>query len=320
MGNFIKTGMNVLLKPFGFILQEREREWEREAYARLYESRIQYASKPAAYPAEGIVFSRDRALQLHALLSSYLEKVASPVPLHILYHPSTSSHQRAYDELIKIFPDKFSFVKQSSDASFRNDLIKMLDSIQAPKTFFLVDDIVFIENLDMRDFTKFDTDKIVPSLRMGLNLKRCYPLRKDQPLPGMTNDVSKDEDKIYWRWNEGMYDWCYPLSVDGHLFSTQEIGAMTTLISFSAPNTYEDQLQKFRRFFLLRKGAGYKKSKIVNIPCNKVQRENKNISGNTHPDFLLAQWIKGYQMDYQRLYGFPNVSAHQEIPFEFIKR
>jgi hypothetical protein len=161
---------------------------------------------------------------------------------------------------------------------------------------------------------------MVPSLRMGLNLTKCYPLQKEQPLPKLITHTDSYEDKIFWKWDQGTYDWAYPLSVDGHFFSTQEIVAMTKLIQFSAPNTYEDQLQKFRRFFMFRKGVGYKKSRIVNIPCNKVQKENKNIYGNTHQDDLLEEWHNGYQMDYRSWYGFPNISAHQEISFEFIKR
>ena len=320
MNKFIHSNINFLLKRFGLILQKSEDEWERNAFAKLYESRITHVAGSSVHPAEGIVFSRDRALQLHALLCSYSEKVVSPVPLHILYHTSTPAHQRAYEEVMKIFSDKFSFIKQSSNNSFRDNLITLLDSVLAPKVFFLVDDVLFIENFDMGDFEKFDTDKIVPSLRMGLNLERSYTVQKEQPLPELISCAGSDEDKIFWKWDQGANDWFYPLSVDGHFFSTQEIIAMTKLIHFSAPNTYEDQLQKFRRFFLFRMGVGYKKSKIVNIPCNKVQKENKNIYGNIHQDFLLEQWLKGYQMDYRSLYGFSNTSAHQEIPFEFIKR
>jgi hypothetical protein len=320
MNKFINSSINFLLKRFDLILQKSEDEWERNAFAKLYESRITHVAGSSVHPAEGIVFSRDRALQLHALLCSYSEKVVSPVPLHILYHTSTPAHQRAYEEVMKIFSDKFSFIKQSSNNSFRDNLITLLDSVLAPKVFFLVDDVLFIENFDMGDFEKFDTDKIVPSLRMGLNLERSYTVQKEQPLPELISCAGSDEDKIFWKWDQGANDWFYPLSVDGHFFSTQEIIAMTKLIHFSAPNTYEDQLQKFRRFFLFRMGVGYKKSKIVNIPCNKVQKENKNIYGNIHQDFLLEQWLKGYQMDYRSLYGFSNTSAHQEIPFEFIKR
>ena len=120
----------------------------------------------------------------------------------------------------------------------------------APKVFFLVDDVLFIDNFDMCDFAKFDTDKMVPSLRMGLNLEKSYTVQKEQPLPELLSYPGSEEDKIFWKWNLGAHDWSYPLSVDGHFFSTQEIIAMTKLIRFSAPNTYEDQLQKFRRFFL----------------------------------------------------------------------
>jgi len=320
MNKLIRSNINFLLKRFGLILQKSEDEWERDAFAKLYESHITAVPKSSLDPAEAIVFSKDRALQLHALLASYSEQVSSPIPLHILYQTSTPLHQKAYEEVMEIFSDKFSFIQQSSSNSFRDDLINLLDSVLTPKIFFLVDDILFIDKFNVSDFARFDTDKIVPSLRMGLNLRKCYTIQKEQPLPEFVPYAGGDEDKVFWQWDQGVYDWSYPLSVDGHLFSTQEITMMTKLIRFSAPNTYEDQLQKFRRFFLIRMGAGYKKSKIVNIPCNKVQKENKNICGNTHQDYLLEQWLKGNQMNYQSLYGFSNTSAHQEMPFELIKR
>jgi hypothetical protein len=313
--------INYVLEKFGLTLQKLEKMWEREAFAKLYESRIKHISLSSRHPAECIVFSKDRALQLHALISSYLEKVASPVPIHILYHTSTPSHQKAYEEVVEIFPNNnISFTKQDSDNSFRNNLISLLKSVHSEKIFFLVDDVLFIEDFDIKDFVKFDTDKFVPTLRMGLNLKKCYTVQKDQPLPELISDIVKDKDKITWQWDQGVYDWSYPLSLDGHFFSTQEIATMIELTKFSAPNTLEDQLQKFRRFFMFRKGIAYKKARIVNIPCNKVQIENKNLCGDLHQDFLLEQWQQGYQMDFRGLYGFINESAHQEIPFRFIKR
>jgi len=313
--------INYMLKKLGLTLQKLEKMWEREAFAKLYESRIKYIPLSSRHPAECIVFSKDRALQLHALISSYLEKVASPVPLHILYQTSTPSHQKAYEEVVEIFPNNnISFTKQDSDDSFRNNLISLLKSVHSEKIFFLVDDVLFIEDFDIEDFVKFDTDKFVPTLRMGLNLKKCYTVQKEQPLPELIPATIKDKDKITWKWDQGIYDWCYPISLDGHFFSTNEITTMIQLLDFSAPNTLEDQLQKFRRFFLFRLGVAYKKSKIVNVPCNKVQIENKNLYGDLHQDFLLEQWQQGYQMDFRSLYGFMNESAHQEIPFRFIKR
>jgi len=321
MKKYIISTLNLILNKFGLALQNREEKWERHVYAKLYESRLKYVPDSSTHPAEAIAFSKDRALQLHALISSYLEKVALPVPVYILYQTSTPFHQKAYDEVIEIFSkNNISFKKQNSGKSFRSDLILLLQSVHAEKIFFLVDDVLFIENFDIEDFVKFDTDKFVPTLRMGHNLNKCYTVQENQPLPELMPDIIKDKDKITWQWDRGIHDWSYPLSLDGHFYSTQEIKAMIPLINFSAPNTLEDQLQHFRRFFLFRKGVAFNKSRIVNIPCNKVQKENKNIHGNQHQDFLLEQWQKGYQMDYRQLYGFNNTSAHQEISFSFKKR
>jgi len=321
MKKHIFSIINFILNKFGLTLLNYEEKWERHVYAELYESRIKYVPDSSIHPAVCIAFSKDRALQLHALISSYLEKVSSSVPVYILYQTSTPSHQKAYDEVIEIFSrNNISFKKQDSHNSFRNDLILILKSVHSEKIFFLVDDVLFIEDFDIEDFVKFDTDKFVPTLRMGLNLNKCYTIQRNQQLPELMPDIIKDESKIIWQWDRGVFDWSYPLSLDGHFFSAQEIKTMIQMIDFSAPNTLEDQLQHFRRFFMFRKGVAYNKSRILNIPCNKVQNERKNIHGNRHQDFLLAQWQKGYQMDYRQLYGFNNTSAHQEISFSFKNR
>ncbi len=88
---------------------------------------------------------------------------------------------------------------------------------------------------------------------------------------------------------------------------------MAALISFDAPNSFENQLQIFRPWFLNRYGIGYKKSKIMNIPCNRVQTEVNNLSGNIDAAEMLAQWQQGYQIDYKKLFGMINESVHQEI-------
>ncbi|MFC1811221.1 hypothetical protein ACFL03_00855 [Thermodesulfobacteriota bacterium] len=318
MLKLIQSTINFLLKPLGLSLQKSSIKWERDALLALYKSRAQWTPKISKYPSECIVFSKDRALQLHALLTSYLEKASSPVPLHVLYHTTNASHQKSYEELIELFPtQQVTFTKQCREDSFKEDLIQLLTLLQSEKFFFLVDDLVFIEDLDILDFSKFDTDKFVPSLRMGLNLTKTFHLK--QPLPELLSSP-EEEGKIFWKWNEGMYDWGYPLSVDGHLFSTREILEIIKMVSFHAPNTLEDSLQQFSEIFLSRVGVSYRKSIVVNIPCNKVQLENENIFGNIHQDFLLEQWNKGFQIDYKQLYGFDNISVHQEIAFDLIKR
>jgi len=268
---------------------------------------------------ECIVFSRDRALQLHALLSSYFEKVRHPAPVHLLYRTSSPEHQESYEEVIHLFSCGLASAEKEKD--FRWDLIRLLESIRAEKVFFLVDDDLFLEEVDMDDFAGYDPDGFVPSLRMGLNLTRCYSKDRDQPLPPLIPGLIKDDNMVCWLWDQGAYDWGYPFSVDGNLFSRMEILAMARQVQFGAPNTFEGNLhQMFCGIFKPRFGVCYRKSRIVNIPCNMVQTEYDNLHGSLHQDILLEKWNRGYQLDFRRLYGFRNNGAHQDIPLEFTRR
>ena len=317
----IKAAANILLRPMDWSLGRRELEWERSAATALYESLGIWAERKFTRPVECIIFSKDRALQLHALLSSYQEKVLSPAPVHVLYQASTRAHQRAYDDVEALFSGvDATFVRQRADDSFRQDVLDILKKLRSEKVFFLVDDILFTEEVDLADFAKFNTDVFVPTLRMGGNLSVCFTLQKDQPQPPFLTHEAAGPDKIVWRWDQGVYDWNYPLSLDGHLFSLREISVMTDLIAFQAPNSYEGNLQKFRWLYLNRLGVAYRKSKVVNLACNKVQTENDNLCGNVHQDVLLEQWHKGFQMDYRKLFGLVNQSAHQDVAFNLVPR
>ncbi|MFC1591411.1 hypothetical protein ACFL43_02685 [Thermodesulfobacteriota bacterium] len=325
MLRLIIAAVNRLLGFFDLTVHKKSRlkaiEWDRKALAELYRETTCRRTGAAPFPAECIVFSKDRALQLHALLSSYRDNVVSPVPVHILYYASNEHHQKAYDQVQALFPETaISFCKQKEADSFRDDLLALLAALQAEKVFFLVDDIIFTETVDLQDFTAFDTARFVPSLRLGLNLQRCYTMLQQQPLPAFASGVIDAGDKFCWKWSEGGLDWGYPLSVDGHFFSSHEITAMAKLIPFRAPNTFEANLQKFLNLFLSRYGISYNKSKILNIPCNKVQQENENICGTIDHEYLLRQWQQGFQLDYQKLQGFLNESAHQEVEITLTKR
>ena len=273
--------------------------------------------------AECIIFSMDRAMQLHALLTSYFEKVTHPAPLHLLYRASSAAHLQGYKTVIALFRDRLASTtlqRETGDNPFRAQLLELLDGIKASRMFFLVDDIVFLEDTDLKDFTRFDTRRFVPSLRLGTQLTRCYTLDRAQPLPRFQKEMIADSDKHCWQWQTGLFDWRYPLSVDGHLFSTAEMRAMAGGTDFTSPNSFELGLQKFSDRFISRTGICYRKSRIVNIPCNRVQEDLENRHGGVHQDELMEMFNRGLQIDCRRLYGFVNNGAHQEIPLSFVQR
>lgn len=270
--------------------------------------------------AEGIVFSMDRAVQIHALLESYFENVADPPPLHLLYRTSNAEHQKAYDEVLEEYSKRLASVTIQGRFQFRDKLLEILGGIKAEKMFHLVDDDLFIEKMDYSEILQFDTKCFVPSIRLGLNLSRCYTGQANQPLPRFHNLPEVPDRWLTWKWSEGLCDWGYIFSVDGNIFTTKEIQVMSRLVDFKYPNTYEYGLGRFYRVFCRRWGVAPKKSCIVNIPCNMVQREKKNVHGDMHQDVLLRKWQQGLKMNWRKFMGIPNESAHQDLPLEFIRR
>lgn len=267
-----------------------------------------------------VVFSKDRAMQLYAFLTSFYEKITPLITTHVLYHASGQGHQQSYDDLQRLnrsFP--ICFHKQTNNKSFRTDLISLLNDFHESKIIFFVDDIVVTEKIDLNDLLRFDSDKFVPSLRMGMNIKKNY-ITQQLPFPEFQNGLNVNSDKIVWCWREGMLDWGYPLSVDGHIFLRKEILAMLNCLWFAAPNTLEDAIQIFKPLFINRLGIAYTKSKIMNIPINKVQEENKNSHGNIHQDLLLEKWQDGFAINLEDIYGYINSSVHEEINIRFIRR
>ncbi len=265
-----------------------------------------------------IIFSMDRAIQLHALLGSFFAKTSSPMPTYVSYRTTTAEHEKAYQEVMALFKHlPIRFVKQRVGPEFAPHLRKMIADIETDKMFFLVDDILFTEDVDVKDFKGIDAARYIFSLRHGANLSFSYMARSAQPLPEF---APMNDGKISWRWSDGTFDWDYALSIDGHIFLTKEVAAMTDSIAFTSPNTYEAGLQIFDPIFGVRQGLAYKKSRLFNIPCNKVQTDNNNEFGEMHQDDLLAKWRAGEQIDYEALYGFPNIGVHQDVGFNFKKR
>lgn len=256
----------------------------------------------------GIVFSKDRPLQLDALLESYFGLVENAAPLTILYRPSNDEYRAAYQQIAEY--NKGRPAQFIEEKSFKNDLLTALNLADSQRIFFLVDDDIFIAPFDMSEIFEVDLTAYIPSLRLGLSLDYCYPVDQPQPVPphqpwkhGMSS----------WFWRDGKLDWGFPMSVDGNIFFRHEIIRMSAVSDFKAPNSYEEALHSFFSLVSDRKGLCYATPRLMNIPVNKVQTESGNYSGTLSSDSLLQYWHSGYRIDWATLKEFANRSAHQEI-------
>ena len=264
-----------------------------------------------------VVFSKDRAMQLHALLSSFFDTKIGECGIVVIYKSTTEAHKKAYEEVAGIFRNQVGFIEQDAYPSFRSCLKHTVSRLPNGKVFFLVDDIVFTEEVDYRFLAAQDLSNTIFSLRMGKHLDYSYTVSLDQPLP---ESLLTKDGYLVWKWSEGKLDWGYPLSVDGHVFSIAEVLLWITHLKFSSPSSFEGSLQKLSPVYSKKFGMSFMKARLVNIPANKVQNEVNNLHGDVHQDDLLQQWFDGLAIDHTKFRGWINHSVHQEADFHLIKR
>ena len=267
---------------------------------------------------KSIIFSKDRASQLHLLLSSIDKNAKGIFDLNILYTYSNEEFKQGYDKLIelcKLNDWQVNFIKE---VSFKEDLMKLFN-MSFPYTCFFTDDDVLFENVDQETIERSLNNEEVFcfSMRLGKNTRYCYSMSQENKIV-----VSQEnENTIVWDWQKSWYDFGYPLSVDGHVFRTKEVFKLSKAIAFNSPNTYEGGLQIYETFPRPMMES-YKESKLVGVPINIVNNTHPNLNGQKfgisakelNDKFLNNHFVDFINMDFSNVIG-----AHQEIEYKFIK-
>lgn len=316
----IGRAINSVLRRFDFRVQCESTFLMAERKRFALQELLALAGSSLDEPAvlEGIVFSKDRPTQLHALLNSYRRHAADPVPLHTIYKATTAAYERAYREVFACFDG--ALVRPIVQGDFRGDVVSLLENLKCSRIVFLVDDIVFLEPFAFADFLAFDPLKFIPTLRLGRGLTECYTRSQPQSEPPYLHGVLDDPRLIVWRWKDGEHDYGFPLSVDGQIYSRREIAILAKHSQFSAPNTFENALQVFHDEFAERYALAYSKARLVNVPLNRVQEEWDSRHAGMQADTLLEAWGRGMQWNIAALDGYRNHSTHEEIEVHLVSR
>lgn len=265
-----------------------------------------------------IIFSKDRALQLHSLLSSMLQNIRGNFTLKVLYYASSEAHLTAYQEVEQLFAQQPN-CHWIQEQSFRSNLIETLENSNCQSTCFLVDDIVFTRPINLESLDWPTYSKGILSLRLGREITFCYTKQHAMDAPSFAPANASDQT-LQFTWGASRYDWDYPLSVDGHIFPTHEMQVAVKELSYNAPNTFERALQRLSPLYSQRPGYCFSKPRLLNIPLNRVQDEVENISGDISPEELLEKWNEGLALDIQALQNIATNSVHKEVPVQFSTR
>ena len=131
----------------------------------------------------------------------------------------------------------------------------------------------------------------------------------------------QEHDIYSWRCSESVLDWRYPLTVDMTLYRKKDIEGDLRIISYHTPNRLEGMWCCRINRVVHHRGLCFEASKVVNMPLNRVQKEEL---GNRAMDIttleLLAQFNAGKKMDIAQLHNIDNKSAHMEYMPTFVYR
>ena len=161
-----------------------------------------------------------------------------------------------------------------------------------------MDDNVFKEDFSIKDdevnfFQNniFGSDIICLSLRLHPNLTYCYPAKINMRKPNIIQSQKQYFGKNLIKWGIETGDFGYPMSLDGNLWKTNQIEKYIYNSNYNNPNSLEAAMaHKPLKFSYL---LFYDKSKVLNIPINKVQTYNNNIYGNITVEELNELFLSG---------------------------
>jgi hypothetical protein len=297
----------------------------------------------------GFVFSKDRALQLDACLSSFARQVtgADSVKMVIIYAASSPRFLRQYRELANEHETRSEFLLEQD---FREQLLGALQAViprlsGAGRTpigrvlrgrpaaeagppdgiLFLVDDALFVRPFRLTtalEALRVHPDALGFSLRLGRNTTLSYVLDRAQRLPPFQ---SAGPNMLKFDWTKADGDYGYPLEVSSSIYRLSTMASLIRTLPFSDPNTLESQLSLRAKGFHRSKPSLLcsETSVAFSVPMNRVQEVFENRTGDD-PEWsvgrLADKFDKGYRLDTGALDGFVPAACHQEIEPSFIQR
>jgi hypothetical protein len=253
-----------------------------------------------------IVFSKDRACQASACVESLYKhfKVDEEPKVTVLWTASNQVFADGYSLAKKRHETKKNVFWKQEKTGFRNELLSLLEDAPASLTMFLVDDIIFVDDVLFSDkqlqFVVTNPMLLATSLRLHENVTHCYATDSAVRVPNFVKGC-------VWPWPEVEGDWAYPMSVDGNIYRTDFIKRLISSVNFSNPNTLEAALDSTKtRNDVPRYLCCYTDGpRLINIPANRVQ----NIYKNRYAKGFTAEELNDLFLQGKRI----NIDAYHQI-------
>ena len=120
------------------------------------------------------ILSKDRPLQLDALLRSLDAMVDVTAQCVVLYKASSERYERAYAAVFD--RHRHMHLDAVPEQDFQADVCNIIGAKHYERVTFLVDDQVFVAPVNLKKILTLDPNFATYSLRLGKKITRCQPL------------------------------------------------------------------------------------------------------------------------------------------------
>ena len=291
----------------------------------------------------GVIFSRDRAMQLDAALTSLSRYCAEAqeLSIEVLYAASSPVFAKQYQALEKNWRGALR-LRFHQEYAFRTDLLTILGAevthsrrffcrqslvseAVAPYVLFLVDDNIFCRPFSIAAATEALEARpraIGFSLRLGRNTTYCYTRDSQQRVPQLE---SIGPGILAFGWTSAEGDFGYPLEVSSSVYRGAQVARILAGLAFSNPNTLEAQFANSARRRWTRRLPEllcFEQSATFCNAVNKVQTVYDNRAGaevelSAHE--LARRFDSGLRIDTDAFADFTPNSCHCDVPFSFVQ-
>lgn len=268
-----------------------------------------------------VIFSKDRACQLHACMESLYKHFKSETEptVTVIYKATNDAFNSGYEKLKKTFPESDN-LKWEAEKNFQRQTRTAVQGFPlnpSQFTVFLVDDIIFVNDVNTKD-RQFDLIKnnsmmVGLSLRLHDGVNHCYATNEAQKVPRFVK-------KVVWAWDQCNGDWGYPMSVDGNVYNTEFISSFIDTLDYHNPNTLEAALDSVKQqpnvpaYICCYPEA----PKLINVPANRVQDAYQNrFAKGYSAEELNKFYLDNRTIDIEAYQGLKPNTVHVPISLKF---
>ena len=285
-----------------------------------------------------IIFSRNRPLQVDALLESAHKLVTGIGDINLLYRADTEQFEEAYQKIANDYNNVILY-RQYTDKEFEEYLMKMIFKTGHEYVCFMVDDDLFIEDVDLRVCSQMLDKHSAYAFRMEMGIKRNYHFFSHHiaPLPpsltivddGVYSWTLKETPGSHWKWVCGTDAVVYKkANIEKEFRILEKQGAFLKATWFHVPWQHMADERPHDRILC------FEQAKIINVCVNTVGDDQfqylpqfseewvNNEMNNYSPEALLAVFHAGKKIDIDHIgeIGRKSNCPFVETGYKFIDR